>query len=95
MGKNLYVSNLSLSITESALEKVFAAFGAVSSVKVITDRETGRNKGFGFVEMESDQEATTAISSLNGQVVDGRPIAVSEARPQSSRDNSFNRRPER
>ncbi len=86
MGKKLYVGNLPFSIDDSALQSKFAEFGAVDSAKVITDRETGRSKGFGFVEMAVDSEAETAISKLNGAQFDGRAINVSEARPQAPRE---------
>lgn len=86
MGKKLYVGNLPYSIDDARLQSKFAEFGAVSSAKVITDRETGRSKGFGFVEMDSDSEADTAIEKLNGAQLDGRAINVSEARPQAPRE---------
>ncbi len=86
MGKKLYVGNLSFSMNDSSLEQAFSAFGTVESARVITDRDSGRSKGFGFVEMSSDQEATDAIEKMNGQVVDGRPITVNEARPQAPRE---------
>lgn len=82
MGKKLYVGNLSYSTNDESLRAAFASFGTVESAKVIMDRETGRSKGFGFIEMSSDEEATAAISGLDGQVVDGRNLRVSEARPQ-------------
>ena len=85
MGKKLYVGNLSFSMTDSTLEQAFTAHGTVESAKVITDRDTGRSKGFGFVEMSSDQEANTAIEKMNGQVLDGRPLTVNEAKPQAPR----------
>ena len=72
MGKKLYVGNLSYGIDSSALEQLFAQFGTVSSAQVISDRETGRSKGFGFVEMSSDDEATKAIAEMNGKQHDGR-----------------------
>ena len=86
MGKKLYVGNLSYSMTDTTLEQSFAACGTVESAKVIMDRDSGRSKGFGFVEMSSDAEATKAIETLNGQVVDGRPLTVSEAKPQAPRE---------
>jgi len=82
MGKKLYVGNLSYTTTDESLRTAFAAFGNVESAKVIMDRETGRSKGFGFIEMGSDDEAQAAVSGLDGQVVDGRNLRVSEARPQ-------------
>ena len=85
MGRKLYVGNLPFSATESELEAKFSAHGRVESVKLITDRDTGRSKGFGFVEMSSDSEANAAISALNGAEMDGRPLKVNEAKPQASR----------
>jgi RNA recognition motif-containing protein len=85
MAKKLYVGNLPYSIDDQGLQNKFAEFGSVSSARVITDRETGRSKGFGFVEMDSDDAATTAIEKLNGATLDGRAINVSEARPQEPR----------
>jgi len=85
MGKKLYVGNLSYDITDSALEQMFAAHGTVQSAQVIMDRDTGRSKGFGFVEMSSDQEAQTAMKELNGQEVGGRSLTVNEARPREER----------
>ncbi len=82
MGKKLYVGNLSYSTTDASLQDFFAQAGTVTSAKVIMDRDSGRSKGFGFVEMSSDDEAAKAVETLNGQVVDGRPIRVSEARDQ-------------
>ena len=81
MGKKLYVGNLDHGVTDSALEQMFAAHGTVESARVIMDRDTGRSKGFGFVEMGSDQEAQAAIAALNGKEVDGRSLTVNEARP--------------
>ena len=81
MGKKLYVGNLSYDVTDSALEQLFAAHGTVQSAQVIMDRDTGRSKGFGFVEMGSDQEAQAAIQALNGQQSGGRSLTVNEARP--------------
>ena len=85
MGTKLYVGNLSYDINKSDLEQMFAAHGAVTSVQVITDRETQRSKGFGFVEMGSEQEAQAAITALNGKSIDGRALTVNEARPQEPR----------
>jgi len=82
LGKKLYVGNLSYGIGSSDLERIFTAHGAVRSAQVITDRDTGRSKGFGFVEMNSDQEAQAAIAALNGKEVEGRSLTVNEARPQ-------------
>ncbi len=85
MGKKLYVGNLSYDVNSSELEKMFAAFGTVESAQVIQDRETGRSKGFGFVEMGTDEEAQAAIRGLNGQDSMGRPLTVNEARPREDR----------
>ncbi|BBA32769.1 RNP-1 like RNA-binding protein [Methylocaldum marinum] len=85
MSKKLYVGNLSYSISSNDLEQIFAAHGAVSSANVITDRETGRSKGFGFVEMSNDQEAQAAITALHGKDVEGRSLTVNEARPREER----------
>jgi RNA recognition motif-containing protein len=81
MGKKLYVGNLPYSVHDGDLEQMFAAHGTVQSAQVIMDRDTGRSKGFGFVEMGSDQEAQTAIAAMNGKEVDGRTLTVNEARP--------------
>jgi RNA recognition motif-containing protein len=81
MGKKLYVGNLSYNMTESDLERLFGAHGTVQSAQVIMDRETGRSKGFGFVEMGSDAEAQAAIAALNGKETEGRTLTVNEARP--------------
>ena len=85
MGKRLYVGNLAYSVSSSDLEKMFAAYGTVQSAQVVDDRESGRSKGFGFVEMASDQEANAAIQALNGKEHDGRPLTVNEARPREER----------
>ena len=81
MGRKLYVGNLAYSVTASDLEKLFEPYGRVESAQVIADRDTGQSKGFGFVEMGSDQEAQAAIAALNGKEVDGRALTVNEARP--------------
>ena len=83
MGKKLYVGNLTYDVTDSALEQLFAGHGTVQSAQVIMDRDTGRSKGFGFVEMGSDQEAQAAIKALNGQMVGGRSLTVNEAKPKT------------
>src|SRR4051812_31859628 len=88
MGKKLYVGNLPFSATEQVLSDTFAQCGTVESVKIITDRETGRSKGFGFVEMATDAEAQDAISKFNGADYEGRPMTVNEARPMAPRDNN-------
>ena len=85
MGKKLYVGNLSYDVTDAALEQMFAAHGTVQSAQVIMDRDTGRSKGFGFVEMGSDQEAQAAIAALNGQMVGGRSLTVNVAKPREDR----------
>lgn len=88
MGKKLYVSNLAYSVGKADLEQLFAPFGAVGSVQIITDRTSGKSKGFGFIEMGSDSEAQAAIAGLNGKdVAAGRSMAVSEARSQETRGN--------
>jgi RNA recognition motif-containing protein len=85
MGSKLYVGNLSYNATGSDLEQLFAAHGTVQSAEVIADRDTGRSKGFGFVQMGSDQEAQAAIAALNGQQHDGRALTVNEAKPRENR----------
>jgi RNA recognition motif-containing protein len=91
MGRKLYVGNLPYSATESALAEKFAASGTVESCKLITDRDTGQSKGFGFVEMASNGEAQAAIDNLNGTDYDGRPIKVNEAKPQQKRSGNGGR----
>jgi len=83
MGKKLYVGNLSYETSDSDLSTMFAAHGTVESAQVIMDRDTGRSKGFGFVEMQTDQEAQAAIAALNGKEVGGRTLTVNEARPKT------------
>jgi len=85
MGKKLYVGNLSYEVDSSNLQEIFAAHGTVESAEIIQDRDTGRSKGFGFVQMSSDDEATAAISALNGQEYGGRALTVNEAKPKESR----------
>ena len=85
MAKKLYVGNLTYDVTDSTLEQMFAVHGAVKSAQVIMDRDTGRSKGFGFVEMSNDQEADTAIREMNGKQVGGRSLTVNEARPREDR----------
>ena len=85
MAKKLYVGNLSYEVTNASLEQMFTPHGNVRSAQVIMDRDTGRSKGFGFVEMTNDQEATAAITALNGQQVEGRALTVNEARPREER----------
>lgn len=81
MGKKLYVGNLGYGVTDGDLEQLFLAHGTVQSAQVIMDRDTGRSKGFGFVEMASDQEAQAAIAALNGQDTNGRTLKVNQAKP--------------
>jgi RNA recognition motif-containing protein len=85
MGSKLYVGNLSYNTTSSELEQLFSQHGTVQSAEVISDRDTGRSKGFGFVQMGSDEEAQAAIAALNGQEQDGRALTVNEARPREDR----------
>jgi len=85
MNKKLYVGGLPHSVTEDKLQEIFSAHGTVESARVITDRFTGRSRGFGFVEMSNEEEAQTAIDSLNGSDLDGRSLTVNEARPQENR----------
>jgi RNA recognition motif-containing protein len=82
---NIYVGNLPYQVTDDELRQVFEQFGAVSSARVIMDRETQRSKGFGFVEMDKDDDANAAIQSLNGSDYNGRPLRVNEARPREDR----------
>ena len=85
MGNKLYVGNLPYSVRDSDLEQAFGEFGTVTSAKVMMERDTGRSKGFGFVEMSSDPEAQAAINGMNGQPLGGRAITVNEARPMEAR----------
>lgn len=85
MSKKLYVGNLSYNVTNARLEEMFAPHGAVESAHVITDRDTGRSKGFGFVEMGNDQQAQAAINAMHGKEFDGRSLTVNEARPREDR----------
>jgi RNA recognition motif-containing protein len=85
MGKKLYVGNLSYQVDSSELEQLFGAHGQVVSAQIINDRDTGRSKGFGFVEMSTDAEAQAAIAGLNGQQHEGRALTVNEARPREER----------
>jgi RNA recognition motif-containing protein len=84
MGKKLYVGNLSYGVTDNSLQQMFEPHGTVESAQVIMDRDTGRSKGFGFVEMGSDAEAQAAIAALHGKEVEGRSLTVNEARPRES-----------
>jgi RNA recognition motif-containing protein len=83
MSKNIYVGNLNFATTEAELEQMFAEFGTVQSAKVITDRETGRSRGFGFVEMENEADGDAAIEAMNGKEIEGRSLTVNEARPRT------------
>ncbi len=85
MGTKLYIGNLAFSATEDSITNLFSQHGSVVSCQLITDRDTGRSKGFGFVEMSTSEEAQTVISSLDGREVDGRQIKVNEARPKEDR----------
>lgn len=89
MGNKLYVGNLPYQVRDSDLEQAFSQFGQVTSAKVMMERETGRSKGFGFVEMGSDAEAQAAISGMNGQSMGGRSVVVNEARPMEQRPRGF------
>ena len=91
MSKKLYCGNLSYNVGTPQLEELFSAFGNVISAQVIVDRDTGRSKGFGFVEMSNQQEANAAIAGLNGQDNDGRSLQVNEAKPREDRPRSFDR----
>ena len=86
MAKKIYVGNLSFQATETDLTEMFGAIGQVESVQIITDRDTGRSKGFGFVQMADDAAAEKAIAQLNGQEIGGRKLTVNEARPMEKRD---------
>ena len=85
MGRKLYVGNLPYTVTEQSLQSTFAEHGTVESVNLIIDRDSGQSKGFGFVEMRTDSEASAAIAELNGTELDGRAIKVNEAKPQARR----------
>ena len=89
MGNKLYVGNLAYSVRDEELQQAFSQFGSVTSAKVMMDRDTGRSKGFGFVEMGSDSEAQSAIEGMNGQPLSGRAIVVNEARPREERPGGF------
>ena len=89
MGNKLYVGNLAYSVRDESLQQAFGEFGTVTSAKVMMDRDTGRSKGFGFVEMGSDAEAQAAINGMNGQALEGRAIVVNEARPREERPGGF------
>jgi RNA recognition motif-containing protein len=87
MGNKLYVGNLPFSATDDSLREMFGQVGQVESARIITDRDTGRSKGFGFVEMATEQEASEAIKRFNGKDLDGRALTVNEARPMAPRDS--------
>jgi RNA recognition motif-containing protein len=89
VGNKLYVGNLAYSVRDESLHQAFSQFGTVTSAKVMMDRDTGRSKGFGFVEMGSDAEAQSAINGMNGQALEGRAIVVNEARPREERPGGF------
>lgn len=89
MAKKLFVGNLSYTITDRDLQAMFAAHGAVTSATLVTDRDSGRSKGFGFVEMGNDKEAQAAIAALHGKDFDGRALIVNEARPREQRSDNF------
>jgi RNA recognition motif-containing protein len=89
VGNKLYVGNLAYSVRDDSLLQAFSQFGHVASAKVMMDRETGRSKGFGFVEMGSDAEAQAAINGMNGQALEGRAVVVNEARPREDRPGGF------
>jgi RNA recognition motif. (a.k.a. RRM, RBD, or RNP domain) len=89
MGNKLYVGNLAYSVRDEDLQQAFAQFGSVTSAKVMMDRDTGRSKGFGFVEMSTDAEAQAGINGMNGQALDGRALVVNEARPREERPGGF------
>ena len=91
MAKKLYVGNLSYSVTEDALKEYFSQAGTVESVMILFDKVTGRSKGFGFVEMSTEEEAQKAIEMFNGKELESRPITVNEARPREEGANRFNR----
>ena len=88
MGKKLYVGNLPFSATEESLKETFAQYGTVESMTIVTDRDTGRSKGFGFLEMSSPEEASEVVAKMNGAEMDGRAIRVNEALAKPARDNS-------
>ena len=92
MGNKLYVGNLAYSVRDESLQESFGQFGTVTSAKVMMDRDTGRSKGFGFVEMSSSEQAAAAIRGLNGQAIDGRALVVNEARPKEDRPGGHARK---
>jgi len=92
---NIFVGNMSYQANEEEIRALFEPFGEIDSVKIITDRDTGRSRGFGFVEMPNDDEAKAAIESLDGKDLDGRNLKVNESRPRPDRDGGGGRRPPR
>lgn len=92
MAKKLFVGNLPYSVDEAALREMFAELGEITSASIVTDRDTGRSRGFGFVEMANDSDADAAIEAMNGQTVDGRRLTVNEARPREPRRDMHGRR---
>ncbi len=92
MGRKLYVGNLGYDVTSADLQQLFAPHGTVQSAQVVEDRDTRRSKGFGFVEMSSDEEARKAIAALNGQVHGERALTVNEAKPRENRSGGYGRR---
>jgi cold-inducible RNA-binding protein len=88
LSQKIYVGNLGFSVTSENLKKKFEQYGVVQSARVVTDRDTGRSKGFGFIEMSNSQEASDAISALNGSDYEGRRMTVNEAKPEAPRDRS-------
>lgn len=95
MGKKIYVGNLSYNLREESLRGLFSDYGTVETANVIMDRESGRSKGFAFVEMSNESDARAAIEGLNGKDHDGRALNVSEAKPMAPRENRFGSRPSR
>ncbi|MBC7782617.1 MAG: RNA-binding protein, partial [Burkholderiales bacterium] len=89
MGRKLYVGNLNYQTDSSELQELFSQFGTVESAEIIADRETGRSKGFGFVQMGTDDEAAAAISGMNGKEINGRALTVNEAKPKENRGGGF------
>lgn len=89
MGKKIYVGNLAFSVNTDSLTQLFSQYGAVEKVNIITDRDSGRSKGFAFVEMMNASDAQRSIDSLNGQQHEGRAMNISEAKPQAPRENRF------